>query len=169
MNTVIQKILFSESECKSILNLTGDWISNSKFKKSEFNEPTYDRINEECYVESDSVKGLILSKLKEFSVIDIPSTFKVLKYSAGGKFGLHKDGGWNYPHRKKTVIIHLSSKSDYGGGNMFVGDTLFDNRLGNCIVFNSNDYHELTEVTSGTRFVAVMWLDSSHLLKDSLI
>ena len=164
-----QKILFNKSECQSILDLTGDWVINDKYKKSDFNEPTYDRINEECYIDSYSIKSLMLNKLKEFSIIDIPDNFKILKYNTGGKFGLHKDSGWNYPSRKKTLIIHLSNQSDYSGGNMFVGDTIFHNTLGSCIVFDSNEYHELTEVTSGTRFVAVMWLDSNHLLNTSII
>lgn len=164
-----QKILFNEMECQSILDLTVDWVTNDKYKKSEFNEPTYDRINEECYIHSHSIKSLMLNKLNEFSIVDIPDKFKILKYNTGGKFGLHKDSGWNYPSRKKTLIIHLSNKSDYIGGNMFVGDTLFNNIIGSCILFDSDEYHELTEVISGTRFVAVMWLDSTHLLNTSII
>lgn len=164
-----QKILFNKLECKSILDLTQDWVVNGKYQKSEFNEPTYDRINEECYIDSYSIKSLMLNKLKEFSIVDIPDNFKILKYNIGGKFGLHKDSGWNYPSRKKTLIIHLSNQSDYTGGNMLVGDVLFDNRLGSCILFDSNEYHELTEIKSGTRFVAVMWLDSNHLLSKFII
>lgn len=166
---ISQKVLFTKEECQYILDQASSWVKNVGYLETGFKEPNYDRVNEESYINSDSIKDMFVEKLSEFNIIDIPKEFKILKYSKGGYFGMHKDSGWNLPDRKLTIIIQLSDHSSYKGGTMVVEDTVFEKEIGNTIVFDANSYHELKFVEEGERYVAVLWIGSDHLSKTSII
>ena len=166
---ITQKVIFTKKECKQILDQASSWVKNKGYLETGFDEANYNRVNEESYINSNNIKGLFIKKLSMFNIIDIPKEFKILKYSKGGYFGKHKDSGWNLPNRKISVIIQLSDGDDYKGGQMVVENTLFEKEIGNTIVFDANNYHELKLIEEGERYVAVLWLGSEHLLKTSII
>ena len=166
---ISQKIIFSKEECLLILDQTSIWVKNKGYLETGFEEANYDRVNEESYIKTDNIRDILIEKLSEFNVIDIPKEFKVLKYKKGGYFGRHKDSGWNLPDRRITVIIQLSENTSYKGGEMLVENTSFQKDIGNTIVFDSNCYHELKVIEEGVRYVAVLWLGTKHLTKSSLI
>lgn len=166
---ITQKVIFTKEECEYILEQASSWVKNVGYLETGFKEANYDRVNEESYINSDNIKDMFIEKLSEFNIIDIPKEFKILKYSKGGYFGKHKDSGWNLPDRKITVIIQLSDDSKYKGGQMIVENTIFEKQIGNTIVFDANNYHELKLIEEGERFVAVLWIGSDHLLKTSII
>jgi predicted 2-oxoglutarate/Fe(II)-dependent dioxygenase YbiX len=166
---ITQKVIFTKEECQYILEQASSWVKNVGYLETGFKEANYDRVNEESYIKTDKIKAILVKKLSEFNVIDIPEEFKILKYSKGGYFGKHKDSGWNFPDRKITIIIQLSEDSSYKGGQMIVENTEFEKKIGNTIVFDASSYHELKVVEEGKRYVAVLWIGSKHLLKTSII
>lgn len=166
---ITQKIIFSKEECLLILDQTSLWVKNKGYLETGFKEANYDRENEESYIKTDNIRDILIKKLSEFNVIDIPKEFKVIKYNKGGYFGRHKDSGWNFPDRKTSILIQLSEHTDYKGGEMLVENTLFNREIGNTLVFDSSNYHEVKLVEEGERYVAALWLGSDHLLKTSTI
>jgi len=90
------------------------------------------------------------------------------KYNSGGKYTWHMDTQSELDKtgksiRKLTTIVQLSDSNKYKGGDFqfFGGDNppedLNFRKQGSVIVFDSRDWHRLTEVTSGTRYSLAQW------------
>lgn len=94
-----------------------------------------------------------------------------LRYGAGDFFVAHQDG--NTPlihddtrHRKVSIVIFLSERSEYDGGSLTFHGRYpdFDARedaaaaAGSLIAFRSETTHEVAPVTQGDRFTVVTWL-----------
>jgi len=92
------------------------------------------------------------------------------EYKTKAFYNWHSDSTWNYkvPFRKLSVTVNLSDPKDYAGGNFEMknveGHILkmpmeeFRKR-GTVIVFPSFLKHRVTEVTRGTRYSLVQWLN----------
>ena len=149
-----------------------DWIKSlcTEFKVSEItydnndnsrNINQYFRNSKTCMVElTDDSREKLLSMVRFIGVESLPikREIQLLEYSEGGFFKRHKDG----PKRYKTLIIQLSDENDYTGGELYVEDQPTSKKQGSLIIFDSNTYHQLHEVTSGKRYVLVVWLLKEH-------
>lgn len=93
-----------------------------------------------------------------------------LKYCSKMFYKPHLDTSFNLNHpsfyRKLSVVLQLND--DYEGGDFILyGDTMFDEIIlpktkGTIIVFPSNRYHEVKEITSGNRYSIIGWLSGNH-------
>lgn len=169
---IIQSVLFTKDECNHLLN------EHTNFQKSAYLDESNRKIikadirssKESTISISESTKILLLEKLKEFDVIDLPEYTKVLKYDIGDEFKRHQDKGPTSEAvvRYKTLIIQLSNSNEYDGGDLVVEDgnnkITMNKELGNTIMFDSTHWHQAFPILNGVRYVFVMWLEKKHFV-----
>ena len=92
------------------------------------------------------------------------------KYSPGMHYGKHVDdpvmGPANQRYRSDIAItIFLNSPDEYEGGELLISSAFGEQKIklnaGDAVLYPSSSTHQVTEVTSGTRLVAVTWLQST--------
>lgn len=137
-------------------------------------------------IEIKSIPKDFVNRLSIFNVSHVNFTEKMdqvnclfgCKYVKGDSFEKHRDdnssnyGSFdiNRSKRFKTFIIQLSNTEDYKGGDFIVDSTTANRAQGNCICFDSNLLHEVTEVTNGERYSLVLWLEKQNFnIKHSVI
>lgn len=77
-------------------------------------------------------------------------------YGPGMRFDRHKDAA-----AKAYTIIYFLNEGYFGGDLRFdTGEVFSDMEVGSAVVWKNTDdsYHEVTEVTSGLRFVLAHWV-----------
>jgi len=99
------------------------------------------------YMEKYTPDGFILK----------PKLYKLQAYETGGFFKAHRDTLHGDNHFA-TLLVGLSSGSDYEGGNLILTDTNGDEKSvklsnGEGLVFLTDLLHEVTPVTKGERIV----------------
>ena len=105
---------------------------------------------------------------------------QVSKYSVGEYYGEHMDFGRDYNlTRKLSLTVQLSDENDYEGGDLKFYTGIWNPSIeesegtyaqasrgkGSVIVFDSRFIHEVTPVTSGTRYSLVKWYHGDEPLK----
>ena len=163
---MIEKVLFNKEQVKSILSLAGRFTpSNVVFNdNSSYISSSHRKSLQYKFNDNSALKSIILPSLSGLGVLDIGNEAIILKYSSGHYFKKHRDREDRTGKRVKTLIIQLSEESDYSGADLIVNDKLASKQLGNVIVFDSGNMHEVTELTSGERSVLVVWLEKKDLL-----
>jgi predicted 2-oxoglutarate/Fe(II)-dependent dioxygenase YbiX len=161
-NKVIEEVLFTKDECNHILS----FAINKEYQKSEINDVDKERKVEHRARNSEEIKlngnlfNFILPKLKKFGIISMPDYVSIIKYETGCFFKKHLDAD-KVQNRYKSMVVQLSDETDYGDGNMiyYLDDTSinFKKTIGNTVIFNSDVLHEVTPITSGTRYSFVVW------------
>lgn len=176
--------LFSEDECKSIIELTkahtsepavvwdkGNFKSIDNIRKSNTAYIKRDKNSEWIYERMD----LLFKKASEYWGFQIDGTeedLKYVKYEEGDHFTKwHADIGPGYPNKRKlSMSIELNSKSEFEGGNLQIfpieSGSVHDNnsrRPGDAVVFPSFRHHRVTPVKKGTRHVLVNWASGPEL------
>ena len=112
--------------------------------------------------------------LRPFTFLDDHTlhTLLVRKYVVGDSFPLHKDNNiLNYDSkdsdrtkRYRAYIFQLSNPSTYIGGDLLFDNYVADTSQGNCIDFDANLYHSVSEVTSGVRYSMAFWVERSDII-----
>ncbi len=96
------------------------------------------------------------------------------QYTSGMSYGKHIDApfmGSTVRYRSDvSITIFLSEPESYKGGELVI-DTPFGGQkvklpAGDAVVYPSSSLHRVTEVTEGTRTVAITWIES--LIKDPI-
>ncbi len=121
-----------------------------------------------------------LDKLVGQSLVDHP-TFRIsvlparvlapryAKYEQGMSYGPHADNplmqqGTGFVRTDISATVFLNRPEDYEGGELVLRWDMGTRRVkfarGDAIVYSTNIQHEVTEVTSGERRVAVTWAQS---------
>jgi len=94
---------------------------------------------------------------------------RLARYTAGMYYGQHLDAPTMLINKKPlrtdlSVTLFLNNPDEYEGGELVIettgGDEVIKLPAGSLVVYESNTLHEVTEVTSGERVVAVCWLQS---------
>jgi len=177
MKTVIQKKLFNKYECDYFKSLPDDKL----FKRSTIVDNnklvTISEYRTSCEVRMEldiNLSDIILEKVKEFGIKSLPDFFIILKYDINQEFKKHNDSGGIYSNRYKTLIIQLSDKTEYDGGELCIfqnGETLVSSKeIGNVIMFDSSIEHCANKIQEGIRYSMVFWLSIDNFgLNQSLI
>lgn len=87
--------------------------------------------------------------------IDFIEYYEVKKYTVGDFFESHRDNYFTLDSkidRKINLILQLSEKNDYEGGDLLIGSHTVSRNKGTVILFPATYMHEVTKVTSGTRY-----------------
>ena len=95
------------------------------------------------------------------------------KYNEGCFYGKHVDYADNYEHktRKLSLSLQLSDENEYEGGELILYNNIQNDVItlckskGTIVVFDSRITHEVTPVTSGTRYSLVKWYHGDEPLK----
>lgn len=124
------------------------------------------------------VKACLLQS-PQFLAFAIPKQMVDLefaKYTVGMRYGEHCDAALFSPHSPNSVrtdlsvTIFLSPSHEYDGGELVIKNWDQEFRLkgeaGDALVYPSSYLHEVTEVTRGTRMVAVSWIQSHVRLSE---
>jgi len=162
-----QKVLFTEEECKQILNKYNqrpvddsqvDMGISYTFKNMVYEEDKWiiDRISEWMDEQLKVKIDWNNSDIKEFYL----QTYKV-----GDKFGRHNDNGHN-----RIYGVGLLLNDDFEGGKFVVdidvlthGIMTFKKITGNCYLFETSHQHELYEITEGERNIVLVFFRKSQI------
>ena len=172
---MVNKVLLSEDEVSKILSLVDnpEWF-NSKtvdFNKNSLYSPNI-RKSEECNVDNEVIESILLPKLTKYNIKSITGQTIILKYNEGCYFKEHRDRIDHNPHtsnRQQTLIVQLSDKEDYKGGELIVNKLPASKDKGTLVLFDSNELHELKTLTSGVRYCLVTWLTANDYNKRGLM
>ena len=99
----------------------------------------------------------------QFDVVGFLDEFTMLRYPLGGHYTWHSDyGGGICSLRKLTVIVVVSDRSEYDGGQLALQDGSGQDQkivppAGSVVVFPSFVLHRVLPVTRGTRYVVAAW------------
>jgi len=133
--------------------------------------------NEEVDVRSQDVQqlnNLVMTRLVEnpiYRAAALPMKVAApyyARYGTGMSYGDHVDDPIMHadtPYRSDiSITIFLSDKTDYEGGELVIntqyGEHAVKLKAGDAVMYPSSSVHHVNEVTSGTRLVAVTWLQS---------
>jgi len=133
--------------------------------------------NEEVDVRSQDVQqlnNLVMTRLVEHPVYRAAAMpMKVAapyyaRYATGMSYGDHVDDPIMHadtPYRSDiSITIFLNDKTEYEGGELVIntqyGEHAVKLNAGDAVMYPSSSVHHVNEVTSGTRLVAVTWLQS---------
>lgn len=153
----MQQIMFTEDECKTILNGIDNSVETAYLGLS-------DRKYKHWLVTDNVLLGSIEKKLRNFDVTNIKEG-RILKYEVGDFFENHYDTYDEYPHRYKTILVQLSNGEDYEGGVLTFGDEILRKEIGTTTIFDSvTTLHGMSPITYGTRYVLVVWLERNDFL-----
>jgi len=133
--------------------------------------------NEEVDVRSQDVQqlnNLVMTRLVENPVYRAAALpMKVAapyyaRYNTGMSYGDHVDDPIMHadtPYRSDiSITIFLNDKTDYEGGELVINTQYGEHAVklpaGSAVMYPSSSVHHVNEVTSGSRLVAVTWLQS---------
>ena len=154
-------VLFTKDECEYIKSFyfKNEEIDSNKVKGFSKGEIRFSKTS--CkYVTSydENLINFILQKTDKIGIKSIIAV-KFVKYGKGDYMAKHMDHQkYGAPQLHKTFMIQLSNPTDYDGGDLIVKGEVQSKELGNVCTINSTDLHEVTEVTRGTRYSAVLFL-----------
>lgn len=127
----------------------------------------------EAYAQSSKILMNALMVSQEFRDFAFPKNVAppmMTRYTPGMNYGLHMDASM-IPLPKSQLradlscTIFLSDPSSYEGGALHIklggGDLRFKGAPGSAIVYPSNTLHEVEEVSSGERHVAITFIESA--------
>lgn len=127
--------------------------SKSKFVEASFTTTLLHDVSHPIY---DILDNLWEKVTTENQInLDFVEVYEVKEYMVGDKFGTHVDTHEKIDvekDRKLNLILQLSDPSTYEGGDLRIKDHMATRELGSVIFFPANYQHELSMITSGTRY-----------------
>lgn len=154
-----QKVLFTEDECKSIINLNKNNSQNWEHKNRLYNS---------LLIEYRSDTHWIFDRLKLFfedvTKIQMTNLNKDIHYHIFKKdnyFGLHSD---NLANRMYSVGVLLNDNFEGGDFILYNKDVLTLNKtIGNAYIFDVSIKHEITKIMSGERYSIIWFIENNNI------
>ena len=106
----------------------------------------------------------------KFDLLGITHSLQLLHYKPGGHYEWHIDAGHGASAtRKLSVVVPLSKRTDYDGGNLLVNNNGNEMQAimerGSISTFPSFCLHKVEPVTSGERWSLVIWIHGPDRFK----
>jgi predicted 2-oxoglutarate/Fe(II)-dependent dioxygenase YbiX len=150
------KKLFTLDECEEIITYAENEIL------SEWKEFREDDADGNLFLRY-SIKGLnthslCTERFKEFVNNEFPFTvnkvnISILKYLKGYKFGRHFDRMPQLEANHDFIFnVNVVLNNNFTGGEFWLNDKLLNNTPGMVYYYNSTEWHEVKEITSGVRY-----------------
>jgi len=159
---LIQKILFNQQECQSIIDI-------SKLKKQNWNYK--DRIYESMSIEYSKNTIWLFDKLKDYveketkiEIRTINKTIHFHKFTKGDWFGKHND-----IRDDRVYAVGVLLNNDFSGGDFKLynpDEYMLNKEMGNTYLFDVRIEHEITPILSGERYSLLWFLQSEHVKFD---
>lgn len=115
----------------------------------------------------DKLSKSLFPELKKIFNIDITyrENYKTCGYNSDdhGKFHAHRDSVYPYGHRRLAMSLILND--DYEGGGIIFPEyskKVFKPESCSAVIFPTPLYHQVLEVTGGTRYVIISFLLDDH-------
>lgn len=154
-------------ECKEEITLKdGTIFSDDRYKSNSDIRQT-----KVGFTNNPEIKKLLKNYLLQanrnvfnFDVDYIPDA-QFGEYSKGSFYSWHHDINWQADSmydRKLSIVIQLSDSSEYVGGDLQFKSVETPKKFktqGSVLVFPSYLMHRVTEVTEGTRYSLVAWME----------
>ena len=183
-----QKVLFSPKDCSYIRSFFDesteveghdtltliDTIGQAKYNKEIGEEEAnadgtlivrWRKDSNATWIQSEDqeLKDFIVEKLSPWGIASCP-TIKVMKYNVGHKLTKHLDfSKYGSQIIYRSFSAQLSGVDDYDGGILrTTGKGDGSKELGNAIMFPPTLEHEVTEITSGSRYALVIFFEEEH-------
>ena len=166
MKTIIEKVLFTKQECDLILKK----YSNNPVDESEHNDTRKYQSKNIDYIADKWILDRFVNWIE--AELDVKIEWEASKikelylqsYKMGDMFKKHND---NEYHRVYGCGLLLNN--DFKGGEFIVYSpkdemNKFTNTVGNCYLFESNLFHEVTEIIDGNRNVVLIFFRNSQIL-----
>jgi len=160
------------AECRRIAANTQfiDGRASNPHNKAKNNQQLHDPAASQA---SAQIMLNALAKSVEFREFAFPAKIApplLTKYDPGQFYGAHADaaflnlGNNNIIRSDLSCTIFLSEPGKYEGGALHIrlqdGDLRFKLNPGEAIIYPSDTFHEVEEVTSGERLVAITFIQS---------
>jgi hypothetical protein len=156
---LIQKILFNQQECQSIIDI-------SKLKKQNWNYK--DRIYESMSIEYSKNTIWLFDKLKDYveketkiEIRTINKTIHFHKFTKGDWFGKHNDIRDNRVYAVGVLLNH-----DFEGGDFKLynpNEYMLNKEMGNTYIFDVRIEHEITPILEGERYSLLWFLQYNNI------
>ena len=163
------KLLFSKEECRDIINFAeskNNWKRINYVTKSFPVKYFLQNINELTFF-SERIKEYISSET-QFVIND--SGVMILKYIEGDMFPRHNDRDTRKEFNSDFLYnINIVLNDDYEGGEFYLNDKPFiGNDVGVVYHYKSTHYHEVKEITKGTRYSALFYLRERDIVSSKI-
>jgi hypothetical protein len=154
-----QKVLFTEDECKNIINL-------NKNKSQSWEDS--DRLYESLLIQYNSETMWLFDRLKSFfediTKIKMTNLKKDIHYhifKTNSYFGLHSDDLGN---RMYSVGVLLNNNFVGGDFVLYDKDGLILNKTaGNTYIFDVSIKHEITKIMDGERYSIIWFIKNDNI------
>lgn len=179
MFDVLCEQVFTDSEVDEILNQCGEFLSvketNEKFSLEKIRKGRYATV-----LDFDKLEQIITNKLYSKGILSLDKDeVNFIQYEKGHFFKEHTDILKNPEYRPfsndvdklsengesriYTLVIQLSDKDDYDGGQLFIEGVPYSKERGTVIIFKSSMKHSVSEITRGTRRVFTNFLRKKNI------
>lgn len=150
---------------------TAGWYAKSVKKNTQLDR------KENC---AQQLRELVQNALKRNFIFQIAVQPKLIhsilfsRYDRGMSYGRHCDNAFmgkeQFLRSDVSFTVFLNSPQDYEGGELVVesnsNEHIYKLSAGSAIIYPASTLHQVTEVTSGFRLVAVGWVQS--LVRDPI-
>jgi len=155
---VVKSVLTTE-QCNDLIQSTelkGLQLGKSKNEhlwKAQFKSTLLPDANHWIYDKLANYYMLYIAKTN--ISINFLEHYEIKKYEEGDFFENHRDNYFaldSKQDRKVNLICQLSDEHSYNGGEFKLGSFTFTKKQGSILLFPATYMHEVTKVTSGTRY-----------------
>jgi len=162
---MIQSKIFSKEECEKIISFNKKYLRgfHTNNNQPEQTKTLYKGYN----IPKNNETIFLFEKLFTFfekqtnrKLYTYPIECYLMKYDIGDKFRLHDDAGMG-----RIYSIGICLNDDYEGGKFLVNDDEVTKETGNAYFFESHILHRVTEITNGTRWSIISFIQSPDLFE----
>jgi predicted 2-oxoglutarate/Fe(II)-dependent dioxygenase YbiX len=171
-----QEVLFTEEECKKIVDLTKELPKiNGKNKygnnnsEVSFDEYKIEDTNENSWF-MNKIKAFIEKKLK-IKINFINNDVHILSYGINDGFSKHIDYDPN-GDEPRVYTVGLLLNNEFEGGNLLIYDIekiILNKVIGNCYIFDTTTPHEVEKIINGKRYAIILHIKNSEIQKNNLL
>lgn len=176
---MIEKIYFTEEECKKILDIKdrlpkfeGKNKYNLEGKGVYFNEYWLSNTTENIKWITDKLILFVKDSIN-VNIKEINSDIAILEYNTGDKLGMHND--YNKSQEDfRVYTIGILLNTDWDGGDFIIIDsktnkkTILNKQIGNTYLFDTLSPHMVEEIKNGQRYTLITHIRNSEILKKEI-
>lgn len=171
---LFNRLFLSQEECNKIISLgEGKWENSLSVYKKEINTFRKSKQYTTQIKKGDWLYNIVERCFSEYNIkLTTNSLFEnqIIKYDVGGFIAKHNDVSRYDESGKKTdrvYVLNIVLNQNFGGGDFVWYDKqknkqFLDKSSGIGAIFKTNELHEVTPVTEGTRYSFSVFLHNNE-------